>query len=180
MANLSFKIKDSTSKAENLIKKISENLGPPLDESANKYSQVFNDNEAICFKNLNSIDEETQKIYNLYDKADKIIENVLQQQKTLINELNKIKSSSVRLNSNYSSETLGSIDDRETLNLKARVSSRYLSDSYKILNRPNPIRSFSNQETQEENLNEIERKLVIFNQLLLNLELDVIIKFNTQ
>ena len=141
------------------LKTFSSKVDTNFVESMEKFEKVFDKNTEIAKENLKSADSDLKALFQNYSKIEQILSNILSTQEEIFNELSKIEKNCPKPIASYSNQTIGS-DEIENISLKSRLCSRHLSDTFKILTKPNPSKNFSTQENSEDILNEIERQIV--------------------
>ena len=165
MSNLSALTKQLKFTIENTkqsLKPISTFIDNQLEQNINKFIGVHADNEEIFMNRYSDIDQELSQITECFSNIETFADSIINSQKTISNELATIEKIYPRQKSVFSSDTLGSRQEIEAVLVEARVCNRYLSDCVKILSRSNPSKHYSIEENQEDILNDIEQKIVLY------------------
>lgn len=133
-----------------------------LNEDLEKYE---NSNTAF-FENLNElsdISDLTSKLDTLKQKSIRlsdIFDNILAQQDSIKSELKSYDTRFELPLKTYSTTTLGARDDRDDLDLKARVITRFLNEGERMLKKINPNKGRGEDKAIEDVLDEIESQIV--------------------
>ncbi|OMJ68319.1 hypothetical protein SteCoe_34270 [Stentor coeruleus] len=128
-------------------------------EKYHKNNLAFNEN----LNELSNITDLTSKLDTLRQKSKSlsgIFDNILAQQDFIKSELKRYDSRFELPSKTYSTTILGARDDRDDLDLKCRVVSRFVNESERMLKKINPNHGHGEDKGIEDVLDEIESQIV--------------------